>query len=164
MKGSMGIGNPRIPIKIASISSLSMNCRMLGALRGLLIWVLSKLVGPPPSQWCKLNTDGASRGNPGCVNCADVIRNNVGVVDLLRNIPERHLTLARPLKRIRAMMNRDWKVTMHHTFIEANRVVDALANLILDADFNCWIQDSPSHAVSLDLFADCNGVNFPGLI
>ncbi|KAL4375321.1 hypothetical protein AHAS_Ahas05G0270100 [Arachis hypogaea] len=72
-------------------------------------------------KWVKLNTDGASRGNPGPASCAGVFRDRLGAkrkgipklivesdsqeaIELVRNPPKFYPSLTRPIRKIVALL------------------------------------------------------------
>ncbi|XP_061338024.1 uncharacterized protein LOC133284905 [Gastrolobium bilobum] len=106
----------------------------------------------PEEGFVKVNTDGASRGNPGMAACGGVIRSSQGLERAWGNgyrkiILESDSLLAitvltksgaavcevQLVSRIRTWLGRDWHVQLHHNFREGNSCADWLANFILDS-------------------------------
>lgn len=61
---------------------------------------------------------------------------------------------------IRRILHEDWEVTFHHIFREANRCVDAFANLGCELHMARIEFDSPPSLVSQLMSGDCRGVSF----
>ncbi|KAL9228579.1 hypothetical protein vseg_004142 [Gypsophila vaccaria] len=166
---------------------------------------------PPPHNWFLLNTDGASRGNPGLAGCGGIIRNDaenfvsaftfssgictsmraemralvvgleharsLGLTNLLVHMDNkacvdffRHEQLLsnslRPLvHRSRELIALEgWEVRIDHTYREANRAADWLANLGVRSAPNTTIFGTPPAELRSILREDILGVSFPRLV
>jgi hypothetical protein len=68
------------------------------------------------------------------------------------------------LKHIWRILELNWKVEVSHTYREANRCADALANIGCSADYETVMYDVCSSHLSDLLAADCTGLSTPKLI
>ncbi|CAA7024106.1 unnamed protein product [Microthlaspi erraticum] len=117
----------------------------------------------PPVGWLRLNTDGASHGNPGAASAGGVIKDGDGrwipqlelEVDsemvagfLQRGISHSH-SLAFLVRLCHGFLSKDWTVRIVHVFREGNRLADGLANLAfsLPLGFHWFdvVPPSPEH-------------------
>ncbi|MED6114955.1 hypothetical protein PIB30_085489, partial [Stylosanthes scabra] len=84
-----------------------------------------------------------------------------GALELIENPPLRHPSLSRTLRAIRRLIQRYWSVKVKHQLREANKVVDRLANLVLDTEETSLVLEHPPMDISFDLLADVCGTMFP---
>jgi ribonuclease HI len=68
------------------------------------------------------------------------------------------------VKNIRRLLELNWKVTVVHSYREANTLADALANIGCSLDYNIIFYDNPPTQLRHLLEADALGITTPRLI
>ncbi|CAA7038516.1 unnamed protein product [Microthlaspi erraticum] len=158
---------------------------------------------PPMQDWWKINTDGASRGNPGLATAGGVLRDksgswicgfalNIGICsaplaelwgvyygllmawenrvprlivevdsEIVVKILHSGISDVHPLSFLARLcygfFTRDWLVRIMHTYREANRVADGLANHAFSLSSGFHLFTSPPAHISVLLLEDVNG-------
>jgi len=84
------------------------------------------------------------------------------LVDMITNNCKMNGTTLVLIRRIQNILNRNWKIQVHHTLREGNRSVDWLANFSLTMDsWNLILLETPSTELNSLLFDDIFGACMP---
>ncbi|KAK8676101.1 hypothetical protein V6N13_034155 [Hibiscus sabdariffa] len=108
----------------------------------------------PPTQWVRLNCDGAHMTRDSNSSCGGVLRDSAGfrsivvetdcldAIRLLRRpaLKGSPITLVRDIRRL---CNQEWRVSFHHVSRFNNRVTDSLARLASPSNFDVLHFDAP---------------------
>ncbi|KAG7594034.1 Reverse transcriptase domain [Arabidopsis thaliana x Arabidopsis arenosa] len=118
----------------------------------------------PTEGWWKLNTDGASRGNPGSATAGGRLELEVDfeiVVGFLRTgISDAH-PLSFLVRLCHGFIARDWIVRISHVYREANGLADDLANHAFSLPLGFHLFESRPEFVAGRLLEDVSGVAYP---
>ncbi|GKA47118.1 FACT complex subunit SSRP1 [Tanacetum coccineum] len=130
----------------------------------------------PPLDWVLLNTDGASRGNPGEAGGGALIRGiimarDVGIRKLIIKVDSQvvvrlmegeiicHTHAFYTVKKCRNLLKSlDWEVKLEHCYREANRAADWLANHGCEQKERLCMFDSTSPDLGSIILEDVKGV------
>ncbi|KAE8680494.1 hypothetical protein F3Y22_tig00111388pilonHSYRG00182 [Hibiscus syriacus] len=119
---------------------------------------------PPLNSFLKLNTDGASQGNPGVAGAGGLLRDEMGHWGV-RGSAGVCSSVAAELYAIRMIyrLHGSLDIDFRHTYREGNFCVDALTNMGCSLEDDLMIFQSFPPDVSALLEADSRGLAFPRL-
>ncbi|GJV20637.1 non-LTR retroelement reverse transcriptase [Tanacetum coccineum] len=127
---------------------------------------------PPPLDWVLLNTDGASRSNPGEAGGGGILRDSRGC--FLRAFTENYgictitrseilalihgIIMARDVGIRKLIIKVESQVVLEHCYREANRAADWLANHGCEQEERLCMFDSPPPDLGSIILEDLKGV------
>ncbi|KAG7592768.1 Ribonuclease H domain [Arabidopsis thaliana x Arabidopsis arenosa] len=140
---------------------------------------------PPGEGWLRLNTDGASRGNPGAATAGGALRDRTGagmrawkrkvtrlelevdselVVGFLKSGVSDSNPLSFLVRLCHDFISRDSIVRISHVYREANCLADGLVNHAFSLPPSFHLLESASTVVEELVRDDARGTAFPRII